>query len=138
MFFPNICSGEVYHGVPINIPVFVSPSLPNTFAIPKSDIFILPSYAEGLPIAILEAMAAKLPVISTSVGSIPEVIKEKINGYLIKPGDYKALANRIILLAKNKSLRMKIGNNNRNILKRPNVKIILFIKNYFVKLINNV
>jgi len=79
----------------------------------SSDIFILPSYAEGLPIAILEAMAAGLPVISTPVGSIPEVIKEEVNGYLIEQGDYYALAERIITLIKDTRLRKKIGINNK-------------------------
>ena len=79
----------------------------------SSDIFILPSYAEGLPIAMLEAMAAGLPVISTHVGSIPDVIKEGVNGYLIKPGDYYALADRILKLAKDSKLRQKIGEKNK-------------------------
>ena len=57
----------------------------------NSDVLILPSYNEGLPIAILEAMSYSLPIISTDVGSISEAVKENCNGYLIKPGDYNAL-----------------------------------------------
>lgn len=59
------------------------------------DVYILPSYNEGLPIAILEAMAYSHPVISTPVGGIPEVIKSGGNGILVKPGDTKAIANAI-------------------------------------------
>lgn len=88
----------------------------------SSNIFILPSYAEGLPIAILEAMYVGLPVISTSVGSIPEVIKNDYNGYLIEPGDFRSLADRIIHLSSNKRLREKIGNNNKEkIIKNYNI-----------------
>ena len=57
----------------------------------NSDVLVLPSYNEGLPIAILEAMSYSLPIISTDVGSISEAVKENCNGYLIKPGDYNAL-----------------------------------------------
>jgi len=77
-----------------------------------SDIYILPSYSEELPIAILEAMAAGLPIISTPVGSIPEVIEEGVNGYLIKPGDYYGLTEKILLLAKDRQLRQIMGRNN--------------------------
>ena len=59
------------------------------------DVYILPSYNEGLPIAILEAMAYSHPVISTPVGGIPEVIKSGENGILVKPGDTKAIASAI-------------------------------------------
>ena len=52
-----------------------------------SDCLILPSYNEGLPMVILEAMSAKVPVISTDVGGIPEVIKHGENGFLLKPGN---------------------------------------------------
>jgi glycosyltransferase involved in cell wall biosynthesis len=77
-----------------------------------SDIYILPSYAEGLPIALLEAMAAGLPVVSTKVGSIPEVVEEGVNGFLIQPGDYEALAQKIVLLAQNQKMRQMMGKAN--------------------------
>jgi len=78
----------------------------------SADIFILPSYAEGQPIAILEAMAAGLPVISTTVGSIPEVITKGEHGFLIEPGDYSSLAENIKLLLREDKLRNKIGQSN--------------------------
>lgn len=57
-----------------------------------ADIFVLPSYAEGLPMALLEAMAAALAVITTPVGSIAEVVHNNENGILVTPGDIDALA----------------------------------------------
>ena len=52
-----------------------------------ADLFILPSFNEGLPISILEAMSYKMPIISTPVGGIPEVVKEGINGAIVNPGN---------------------------------------------------
>lgn len=75
----------------------------------NADIFILPSYTEGLPISILEAMSYSLPIISTPVGGIPEVIKDGENGFLVQPGDKKALYNAIMNLVEDKSLREKMG-----------------------------
>jgi glycosyltransferase involved in cell wall biosynthesis len=72
----------------------------------------LPSYSEGLPITILEAMATGLPIIASSVGSIPEVIQDGKNGFLIEAGDYKALAEKIKLLIRNKDLRQQMAINN--------------------------
>ena len=57
----------------------------------ESDIFILPSYYEGLPMAILEAMSAGKPIISTSVGGIPSVVQPMHNGWLIEPGKVSQL-----------------------------------------------
>jgi glycosyltransferase involved in cell wall biosynthesis len=57
--------------------------------------FILPSYNEGLPMVIIEAMACEIPVISTPVGGIPEVIVEGVTGYLVNPGDIKAITNKL-------------------------------------------
>ena len=77
-----------------------------------SHIFVLPSYAEGQPVAILEAMAAGLPIISTSVGSIPEIVVKGKNGFLIEPGDIKNLADKISALAEDSDLRKKISEHN--------------------------
>lgn len=57
----------------------------------KSDVFILPSYSEGMPVSILEAMSYGMPVISTNVGGIPEIVHSEVNGKIIKPGDRDAL-----------------------------------------------
>lgn len=70
------------------------------------DVYILPSYNEGLPIAILEAMSFKHPVISTFVGGIPEIIVNGKNGLLIEPGDTRAIARAIKFYIMNKE---KIG-----------------------------
>lgn len=76
-----------------------------------SDVLILPSYNEGLPMSILEAMAIALPIISTPVGGIPEAVEDGVNGFLIQPGDYKALAEKIDTLANDKQLREQMGQN---------------------------
>lgn len=57
----------------------------------EADVYLLPSYHEGLPISILEAMSYGLPVISTKVGGIPEVVSPNENGFLIEPGDHTAI-----------------------------------------------
>ncbi|OGP95270.1 MAG: hypothetical protein A2157_13815 [Deltaproteobacteria bacterium RBG_16_47_11] len=62
------------------------------------DIFVLPSVKEGLPIALLEAMAAKRPVIATRVGAIPKVIENKDIGILVEPKDIKGLRDAIMNL----------------------------------------
>lgn len=62
----------------------------------KSQLSVLPSYNEGLPMAILEAMSYGIPVISTDVGSISEVVKDNETGFLIKPGEAESLAKAII------------------------------------------
>lgn len=61
----------------------------------KSSVLVLPSYNEGLPMSILEGMAAGKAVISTTVGAIPEVVKKE-NGILIEPGDVAALASALL------------------------------------------
>lgn len=79
----------------------------------KADIFVLPSYYENMPNTILEAMAAGLPVISSAVGAIPELIEEGVNGFLIQPGDYRKLSEKMIQLLESPDLRWRMGENNR-------------------------
>ncbi len=61
----------------------------------NADVYILPSYNEGLPIGILEAISSGLPVIASSIGGIPEAVIDGVNGYLIEPGDFKGLASKL-------------------------------------------
>mgnify|MGYP005767307985 CR=1 FL=1 len=64
----------------------------------KVDVMVLPSYNEGLPIAILEALSFGLPIISTDVGSIKEAVENKKNGFLFRPGDIVALKESLEIL----------------------------------------
>ncbi len=92
----------------------------------ESDIFILPSYNEGLPMSVLEAISFGLPVISTDIDGIPEAVKDNVNGYLITPGDYKVLAEKIDLLADNYQLRTEMGLQSLNISKNKfDIEVIL-------------
>lgn len=70
----------------------------------SSDAFILPSYKEGLPLSILEAMSYGLPIISTKVGGIPDLIHKSRNGILVVPGNQKAINNAILKLMTSKEL----------------------------------
>ena len=79
----------------------------------KADIFILPSYNEGLPMAILEAMGWGLPVITTPVGGIPELVIPGKNGLLITPGDIQELSQAMQSLIKNETLRLSLGKDAR-------------------------
>jgi len=83
------------------------PGLLDAFS--KATIFLLPSYHEGLPIAIMEAMASGLPVISTKVGGIPEAIEDGINGFLINPGNVIDMSKKIVTLLKDKKLRDRMS-----------------------------
>lgn len=77
----------------------------------KSSVLVLPSYNEGLPMAILEGMACGKAIISTTVGAIPEVVKEE-NGILIEPGDTEKLSEALIRYCMNQETVEKIGKNN--------------------------
>ncbi|RDV84839.1 glycosyltransferase family 4 protein [Ammonifex thiophilus] len=73
------------------------------------DIFVLPSLSEGLPLALLEAMAAGKPVVATAVGGIPEVVQEGRTGYLVPPGDAQALARALLSLLESPDRAREMG-----------------------------
>lgn len=75
----------------------------------KADIFVNPSYSEGLPTSVLEAGSMSLPIIATNVGGTAEIIDNKINGYLYQAGDKSKLKNLLRRLIDNKKIRKKFG-----------------------------
>lgn len=81
----------------------------NILPIIKSlDVFVLTSYHEGLPMALLEAMALGTPVVCTNVGGMAEVIENGVNGLLVPSGDSMALADALIALYKDKGLAPRL------------------------------
>lgn len=79
----------------------------------QADIFVLPSYREGLPNALLEAMAAGLAVVATRVGGVPEVLVNDTLGILIDPGDIEALGQAVLRLKNDPQRRHCLGQNAR-------------------------
>lgn len=75
----------------------------------QATIFVLPSYNEGLPMSVLEAMAHGLPVVSTTVGGIPEAVADGVEGFLVQPGDIDALADRLQRLLNDGQLRARMA-----------------------------
>ena len=76
-----------------------------------ADVYILPSFNEGLPIGILEAMSYGHPIISTPVGGIPEVLKDGVNGVMVEPGNVEQIANAISTFVEHKELVKEYGKN---------------------------
>lgn len=76
----------------------------------EATILVLPSYFEGLPVSLLEAMAYRLPVIATAVGGIPDIIRSGENGILIRPRDISALTEEMLHLMESPQLRKQLGN----------------------------
>jgi glycosyltransferase involved in cell wall biosynthesis len=79
----------------------------------SSDIFVLPSFAEGIPVALMEAMAMGVPVIATYVGGITELVIDKITGQMIYPSDKEGLANAIAYYIDNPDECKRISKNAR-------------------------
>jgi len=104
----------------------------------ECDVFVLPSYHEGLPISILEAMSYGKAIISTAVGGIPEIVKDEKNGYLITAGDTVALKRSIDRFIENKKLLNIFGNYSEQIVNNflPD-KVILQLENIYNEILDN-
>lgn len=74
-----------------------------------TDIFVLPSFAEGVPVVLMEAMASEVPVIATTVAGVGELVENGVHGYLVHPGDAAPLAEKIADLAADAATRARMG-----------------------------
>jgi glycosyltransferase involved in cell wall biosynthesis len=77
--------------------------------LPHLDLMVLPSFSEGLPNVVLEALAASVPVVATAVGGTPEVIEDGKTGYLSPPGDARRLASQIVDALCDDAARQKLS-----------------------------
>lgn len=101
----------VYNGVTPN-----SPTLVRLFA--EADLFVFPTLADCAPLAVPEAMAASLPVISTPVGAIPEMVRPARTGWLVRPNDADALAAAIDEALVRPELRAQMGDAARRVVEQ--------------------
>jgi glycosyltransferase involved in cell wall biosynthesis len=75
----------------------------------RADAFVLPSFAEGIPVVLMEAMASGLPCLTTRIAGIPELIEDGCDGMLVPASDLDALVERILALADDAPLRARLG-----------------------------
>ena len=77
-----------------------------------SDILVMPSFQEGLPIAMIEAIATGLPVVASNIRGHCDVIEDCVNGFLLRTENISCFEKAIFTLYKNPSLRIEMGNRN--------------------------
>jgi glycosyltransferase involved in cell wall biosynthesis len=77
--------------------------------LPVFDVFVLPSFSEGMPVTLIEAMGAGIPVVATNVGGNPEVVKDQETGYLVENDNEQELAEKLITLLQDHETRQKMG-----------------------------
>lgn len=93
-----------------------SNNIPSILA--KSKVLILTSDSEGLPMAIIEAMMAGLPVVSSSINDIPDIVQHGKNGFLVKPNETKDFISACHSLLDDEALRVHMGSNARSLMQR--------------------
>ncbi|WP_169904383.1 glycosyltransferase [Desulfococcus multivorans] len=96
----------------VNVPGWISGKVKERY-LSNADIYVLPSYHEQLPMSILEAMAYGLPIVSTWVAGIPELVEDGVNGHLVDPGDIDGLGNALRTLVMSKEKRLSMGRESR-------------------------
>jgi glycosyltransferase involved in cell wall biosynthesis len=74
-----------------------------------ADVVILPSRFEGFPIALLEAMACRLPIVASRVTGVPEMLEDNVSGFIIEPANVEELAFKLLLLYQDEALRNRLG-----------------------------
>ena len=82
-----------------------------SFFYAAADVFALPSHSEGSPNVLLEAMAANLPIVATTVGGVPEIVENNESALLVPANDPSALASAIVSLLADKNLAERLTRN---------------------------
>jgi glycosyltransferase involved in cell wall biosynthesis len=80
----------------------------------RTDVFVMASFAEGVPVVLMEAMAAGVPVVATRIAGVPELVDDGASGYLVPPGDPQTLAERTAELLDDGELRSRFGTAGRS------------------------
>lgn len=75
----------------------------------NSDVFVMSSFAEGVPVVLMEAMMAGLPVVATQIAGVSELVEDGINGFIVPPSNAEALTSRISTLLADSELRRRLG-----------------------------
>jgi glycosyltransferase involved in cell wall biosynthesis len=84
-----------------------------------SDIFLFPTYySEGMPMVVLQALAAGLPIISGAAGAIPDIVQDEVNGFLVEPRSPKQIVEKALLLLTDEALRKRMRDANRELAMR--------------------
>jgi len=103
--------------------IFLPSVLETSLVLSILDIFVMPSLQEGLGLSIMEAMAMGIPVIATSVGGIPDLIKDRQTGILVPSEDSAILGRAIINLLKDKDFQEALGKNARNFIQQSDFSV---------------
>jgi glycosyltransferase involved in cell wall biosynthesis len=78
-----------------------------------TDIFCIPSFAEGIPVVLMEAMAMEIPCVTTHITGIPELIRDGLDGLLVPPSDVPGLVEALARLMDDADLRERLGKSGR-------------------------
>lgn len=73
------------------------------------DMLVLPSFAEGVPVVLMEAMASRIPVLASRVAGVPELVEDGVSGFLVPPGDVASLTDRLAVLMGDPDLCRRMG-----------------------------
>lgn len=89
-----------------------------------ADIFVFPSFHEGMPVSVLEAIACGIPIICSAIRGNVDVVQDGDNGYLFKPSDGDTLSREIALLMDNETLRLQMGAKNKKVVKKFSLEAV--------------